>query len=83
MKKGKYDIQEWLKSRQINLSPEEYATVMSEFNSHMSDMDRGRLLVTKPIGNYYYTIVNYGYNDYMVIGKCPINEAVEEMWEDM
>ena len=35
-----------------------------------------------PIGNYYYTVINRGFDDYIVIGKHPIINAVEEQWED-
>lgn len=76
------EIQRWTSRKQIILPPDEYAEVISEFNTHMSDEDRTRRLVTKPIGNYYYTVINRGFDDYTVIGKRPIIDDVEEQWED-
>ena len=78
----RFEIQKWKAAKQIILPADEYAEVMSEFNTHMSDEDRKRRLVTKPIGNYYYTIINRGFDDYIVIGKRPIIGAVEAQWED-
>ncbi len=75
-------IDQWKDAEQIILPPDEYAEVMSEFNTHMSDEDRKRSLVTKPIGNYYYTIINKGFDEYIIIGKRPIIDAVERQWED-
>ena len=76
------EIQKWQNARQIVLPPDEYATVMSEFNTHLSDRDRTRKYVTKPIGDYYYTIINRGFDDYIVVGKRPIITDVEVIWEE-
>ena len=62
---GKYYTPIWL-------DPQEYAHVMSELNTNLSPEDRKHAIITKPIGNYYYTIVNYGFNDYKIIDKWPI-----------
>lgn len=80
--KYKSDIVKRNEVGQIILPPDEYAMVMSEFNTHMSVKDREQQLVTKPIGSYYYTIINNGFDNYIVIGKRPIVSAVEELWED-
>ena len=69
-------------AEQIILPKDEYAHVISEINTNMSEMDRTKNLVTKPIGDYYYTIINYGYNDYRIIGKRPIIDDIEIKWED-
>ena len=66
----------------IYLPREEYALVMSEFNTHMSEVDRTHRIVTKPIGNFYYTIINNGFDDYIVIGKRPIDSEIEKLWEE-
>lgn len=58
--------------QQIILPKTEYAQVMSELNTHMTEEDRKHAIVTKAIGNYYYTIVNKGYDDYTIIAKKPI-----------
>lgn len=67
--------------QQIFLSPNEYAMVMSAFNSHMTKEERALRVVSKPIGEFIYTIINNGYNDYVIIAKYPI-EDVDEDWED-
>lgn len=54
---------------------------MSEFNTHMSDKDKEKGIVTKPIGDYYYTIINRGFDDYIVIGKSLIETDYGEEWE--
>ena len=63
------------------MPPGEYAMVMSAFNSHMSDEDRKHQIVAKPIGNHIYVIMNNGYDDYVVIGKYPIDEEDDLSWE--
>ena len=74
-------IREIANLRQIYLPREEYALVMSEFNTHMSDEDRKHRLVTKAIGNFYYTIINYGFDNYIVVGKSAIDDRLEPLWE--
>ena len=56
----------------IKLEKREYAHVMSELNTHMSTEDRKEALVTKAIGDYYYVVVNYGFNNYKIIDKYRI-----------
>ncbi|MBO4396452.1 MAG: hypothetical protein J5819_08925 [Eubacterium sp.] len=71
-----------LLNEEILLPKNEYALLLSELNTNMTAEDRMKTIVTKPIGNYYYTVINKGYNDYTVIGKRPIVDYVEEEWED-
>ena len=65
-------------AEQIWLEKDEYAMVMSEFNTHMSAEDRKHAIVSKPIGNYWYTIINRGFDNYTVIGKRPIDSNIIE-----
>ena len=67
--------------QQIYLPRDEYAQVMSAFNTYMSDEDRQCRVVTKPIGDYYYTIINNGFDDYIVIGKAKIVAEADDIWE--
>lgn len=53
----------------VYLPKDEYAHVMSEINTHMSDEQRAMPVVSKAIGNYIYTFENYGFNEYRIIGK--------------
>ena len=67
--------------KQIFLPADEYSMVMSAFNTDLTDEERMRRIISKPIGDYVYTIINNGYNEYIVIGKNPI-ESIDEDWED-
>ena len=58
--------------KRIPLPKAEYAHVMSEINTHLSDEDRKHALVRKAIGNYRYTFVNRGFDDYIIVGRTPI-----------
>ena len=50
---------------------------MHELNTHMSEEDRQKAIVSKPIGDYIYTVINYGFDDYVVIDKRPIDTEFE------
>lgn len=54
---------------EITFEADEYAHVMSELNTHLSAEDRKHARVVKAIGNYLYTIINLGFDNYIVIGK--------------
>ena len=70
-------------AEEVFLPPEEYAMVMSEFNTHMSEEDRRHRIVSKAIGNYWYTIVNIDFDDYIVIRKTPIEDnSILNKWKD-
>lgn len=73
---------QYVKRDQIILPSDEYASVMSEFNSHLTEEERKQRVITKPIGNYVYTVINNGFNDYIVIGKNLIDETYGREWED-
>jgi hypothetical protein len=81
-RKSLSEIQCWTEKKQIVLPADEYAEVMSELNSHMSPEDRNHKFVTKPIGNYYCTVINREFDDYIIVGKHLIVDSVEEEWED-
>ena len=56
----------------IILPKQEYAHVMSELATHMSNEQRKQKIVKKAIGDYFYTVENNGFGNYRVIGKQPI-----------
>lgn len=58
----------------IWLEPQEYAHVMSELATHMPAKYKHRKIVTRPIGNFYYTVENRGFGNYRVIDRVPIDE---------
>ena len=47
--------------------------VMSELNTNLTAEEREKGVVSKAIRNHVYTVENYGYNDYRVIGKKRID----------
>ena len=53
----------------VRLSKQEYAHVMSEIASHLTDDDKISPVFVKRIGNYQYTVENNGFGDYRVIRK--------------
>ena len=55
--------------------------VMSAFNTDLTEEERKQRIISKAIGDYVYTIINNGYNEYIVIGKNPI-EIIDDDWED-
>ena len=54
---------------EIRLQKKEYALVVHELNNNMTKEDRKHAIVTKPVGNYIYTIVNRGFDEYTFVGK--------------
>ena len=51
------------------LPKDEYAKVIGEFNTHLSDEQRKHRIIRKAIGDYVYVAENYGFNNYRIIGK--------------
>ena len=66
----------------IHLDKDEYAHVVSELNTHMTEEQRNKKIVRKAIGEYIYTVENNGFNDYRVIDKELIDSDFEEWWRD-
>lgn len=68
--------------KSIVLPKDEYAHIMSELNTHLSNEQRKQKVVTKAIGNYVYTIENNGFDNYRIIGKEEIDPDVLEWWDE-
>lgn len=66
----------------IILPKDEYAYVMSELNTHLSNEQRNQKVVKKAIGNYIYTIENNGFDEYRIIGKEAIDTDAMEWWNE-
>ena len=62
----------------VYLPKDEYAHVISEINTHMSDEQRAMPVVSKAIGDYIYTFENYGFNEYRIIDKRLIEGDIYE-----
>lgn len=56
----------------IRLSSREYAHVMSELATNITNEQRRMPVITKPIGDYIYTFENNFDNTFRVIGKKKI-----------
>ncbi|MCD7919531.1 MAG: hypothetical protein LUG45_05560 [Clostridiales bacterium] len=51
---------------------------MSELNTNLSDEDRKQAVLLKPIGNYIYTVINNGFDDYTIVGKTEIDSSIQD-----
>lgn len=58
----------------VQLPKEEYAQVMHELNTNLSDEQRKKKTIKKAIGDYHYTIQNNSFNEYKITKKEPLNE---------
>ena len=66
----------------IILPKKEYAHVMSEIASNITEEQQKQKVLTKPIGDYFYTFENNGFGEYRIIGKKPIDEEALEWWNE-
>lgn len=69
------------KYKTIFLDKKEYAVVMHALNTDLTEEDREHKIIHKAIGNYYYTVENNGYDNYRIIGRKKIPEAVTMIFE--
>lgn len=46
-----------------------------EFDNNLSAEEKEQCIVRRPIGNYQYTAINMGHNQYKIISKEPILET--------
>lgn len=65
--KGKRNIKR--KRTGIRLKKEEYARVMSAFNTDLTDEERESKIITRAVGNYVYTAENHGFNSYIFLRR--------------
>ena len=57
--------------------------IMRVFNSpDITDEERKHALITRPIRNKYYTVVNYGYGNYKLIDMWVIDPDFERAYDD-
>lgn len=56
-----------------SLSKEEYGQIMHELNTNLTKEQRKKKIIKKAIGNYYYTVKNNGFNEYIIIEKEDID----------
>lgn len=60
------------KTRPIKLSRKEYAKVMHNLNTHLSDEEKQKDALQKCIGDYLYIIQNNGFNNYVILGRIKL-----------
>ena len=57
-----------------SLSKEEYGQIMHELNNNLTKEQRKKKIIKKAIGDYVYTVVNKGFNEYGILKKENIDE---------
>jgi len=62
------------KRRSVKLAPKEYVKVVHELNNNLSKSQRKKKRIKKIIGDYYYIVINHGFNEYEIIGRKKLNE---------
>lgn len=58
--------------KEVQLPKDEYAQVIHELNTNLTNDQRKKKQITKAIGSYLYTINNNGFNNYKIIDKMEI-----------
>ena len=58
----------------IILPRQEYAHIMSEIATNISEGQKNKKVFKKPIGDYIYTVENNGFGNYRIIGKAKIED---------
>ncbi len=58
----------------VILPKEEYAHIMSEIATNLTEVQAKKKVFGKPIGDYIYTVENKGFGNYRVIKKVKISE---------
>lgn len=67
---------------QIIIPKKEYAMIMRVFNSpDITEEERKHALITRAIRNKYYTVVNYGYDNYKLIDMWDIEPDFERGYD--
>lgn len=87
-KVDKEPVPDWIieqikNTSEVEMSPGERDHIVSEINSNLSDEAKQLHIITKDIGSFAYTFVNFGFNNYFFIDKVPISSlpTIKEMRE--
>ena len=65
----------WQKNRELPLPGREKEYIYEELDNNLTIEERESCIVRRAIGNYYYTAINMGHNQYKIINK----EAIEDI----
>jgi SPP1 gp7 family putative phage head morphogenesis protein len=66
----------------VILPKDEYAHVMSEIATNLTEAQKNQSIVSKAIGNHVYTFENNGFGNYRIISKKPIDQDALEWWDN-
>lgn len=75
-----FELQRFAK-KEIRLNKQEYAQVVSELNTNLTNAERKKKTLSRAIGNYIYTFENKGFDNYRFVEKVPIDKEFAE-WID-
>lgn len=79
-------VELWNQYEEIDIPQGEKERIYEEFDNNLSDEERKMALINRPIGNYYYTAVQKGHNQYRIIDKSLIDkpkDIVDEVLTEM
>ena len=57
----------------LELQKDEYSKVMHELNTNLTKEERKKGKISRPIGDYIYTVENHGFNEYIILKKEKID----------
>ncbi len=60
------------KEKGVKISGKEYAILTHELNTNLSKEERNQPIIWKAIGDHIYSVQNFGFDNYKVIGKIKI-----------
>ena len=66
----------------VFLPKDEYAHVMSEIATNLTEAQKNQPIVSKAIGKYVYTFENNGFGNYRIISKKEIDAEAAEWWNE-
>lgn len=64
----------WQKNIELSLPGREKEHIYEELDNNLTTEERESCIVRRAIGEYYYTAINMGHNQYKIINKEPIED---------
>lgn len=72
----------WRKNEELPLSQKEREYIYEELDNNLTIEEKEQCIVRRAIGNYWYTAIHMGHNQYKIISKKPILETTGDMYID-
>lgn len=69
----------WRKNQELILPSKEKEHVYEELDNNLTIEEKEQCIVRRPVGNYWYTAINKGHNQYKIILKEPILETTGDV----